>query len=162
MTTDLWTQGEDAFPPENQSLTGDRRTEARLAAVQALFAVGLLEGKGDPTTLQKDFAPRLKQRKADTKLFTLIFEAATADRPRYAAMLQAHAREDWPLERMDPVLLALFWAMAAELSANPAAGSKIVLNEFLNIAKGFVSQPEVSWLNAVGAQLATKLRADLA
>lgn len=161
MMHDAWMVGEDAFPPENTSLTKDRRTEARLAVVQALFGVSLLGTMGDDRQIAKEFAPRLKQRKADAKLWALVFEDAVRGRDRYAAMLAAHAREDWPIERMNPVLLALFWALVAELSANAAAGSKILLNEYLNIAKGFVEANEVAWLNAVGAQVATKIRGDL-
>lgn len=159
---DEWTQGEDAFPPENTSLTGDRRTEARLTAVQALFNPGLLSATPiSETELIAAFKPQLKARKADPKLFTLIVTEALQGQTRYQAMAHAHAREDWPIDRMDPILAALFWAASAELTANPAAGPKIILNEYLNIAKGFTGQAEVAWLNAVIAQIAAKIRGTL-
>lgn len=162
--TAAWEGGEDAFPPENENLTGDRRTEARLCAVQALFQVIVADADG--RTVARDFtAGRVKRTGADKKLFALIMaeaigEAPVDNRTRYRDLVAAHLLEGWTLDRLDPVQYALLWAAAAELSAHTQVGPKVVINEFMNISKGFAKPEEVAFVNAALDRMARKLRPD--
>ncbi len=162
--TAAWEGGDDAFPPENENLTGDRRTEARLCALQALFQV-IVTG-ADGKSVAKDFAAgRVKRTGADKKLFALIMDEAVGvapadNAPRYRDMVAAHLLEGWTLDRLDPVQYALLWAAAAEMSANTTVGPKVVINEFMNISKGFAKPEEVAFINATLDRIARKLRPD--
>ena len=154
-----WEDGPDAFPETTSSLTGDRRTEARLCALQALFAVG---NGTDPVEVRKQFVSELKARKADRSVFDTIFDEATDSHTnaevRYHELIAAHLHEDWPIKRIDPVIKALLWAAAAELAANTKAPKGAVLNEFINISKGFCAPKDVAFINAALDGIAKKLR----
>ena len=65
---------------------------------------------------------------------------------------------DWPLARIDPVLRALLRAGGAELAATGGAPSKVIINEYLDIARGFFTGPEPGLANAVLDRLARLLR----
>jgi N utilization substance protein B len=149
-------EAEDSTLPTT-SQTGHPRTEARLAAVQTLFAARSM-GE-DVAETAADLLPNAKQRKADAALYANIVAEAGESSNRYAAMLAAHMTDEWPLERIDPVHYAILWAAAAELACMPETPVKVIINEYLNIAKGFESQPpEVGFINAVLDKLAAKLR----
>ena len=65
---------------------------------------------------------------------------------------------DWPLARIDPVLRALLRAGAAELSMADGPPAKVVINEYLDVARGFFTGPEPGMANAVLDRLARLLR----
>lgn len=151
-----WENGEDAFPLENVSLTGDNRTEARLCAVQGLYQA-LVVG-ADARDVAKEFSVnKLNRRKADKKLFGLIMQEAGEGAERYRTLLEAEIQDGWEWKRMDPVLRALGWAGAAELTANDAPVA-VVISEYLNIAKAFVAPDEVAYLNRVLDGVGKKVR----
>lgn len=147
---------DSTFPTASQ--TGHPRTEARLAAVQTLFSARSMAQEVADTAA--DLLPNVKQRKADAALYATIVAEAGEGATRYAAMLGAHMTDEWPLERIDPVHYAILWSAAAELACMPETPIKVIINEYLNIAKGFEGQPaEVGFINAVLDKLAAKLRA---
>jgi transcription antitermination protein NusB len=74
-------------------------------------------------------------------------------------MLMEALPDDWPLARIDPVLRALMRAGAAELSMLDGPPAKVVINEYLDIARGFFTGPEPGLANAVLDRLARSLRA---
>ena len=159
MTTAQWEAGEDAFPSEKANLTGDKRTEARLCAVQALFqsrTMGL-----HPADVAEEFTrTRLPTRTADKKLFALVMDEASSGQDRYMAMISAHLLDNWSLDRLDPVQIALLWAALAELAANADAPTKVVFNEYLNISKGFMGEKEVGYINRVLDAAGKKIRGE--
>jgi N utilization substance protein B len=153
---DPWLQGEDAFP-EDGSLTGHPRTEARLGAVQALFSAR--ESGADAREAAVDLLPAVKKRKADASLFADITTEAAEGADRYKAMIAAHASDEWPIDRMDPVHFAILWAAVAELTCAPETPAKVVISEYLNIAKGFAAKSgETGFINAVLDKMAGKIR----
>lgn len=153
-----WEKGDDAFPLEGEQLTGDRRTEARLCAVQVVFQAKAMGAHVHD--IAGEFLPNVKKRKADKKLFALITEESGVGADRYEAMIAAHLLEGWSLDRLDPVHFALLWAACAELTANIEVGPKIILNEYLNISKGFAKAEDVAFINAALDRLARKIRGD--
>lgn len=147
---------EQTLPTVSQ--TGHPRTEARLIAVQTLFAARAMGS--EVSDVAADLLANAKQRKADAALYASIVAEAGEGTNRYAAMLANHMTDEWPLERIDPVHYAILWSAASELSCMPETPTKVVINEYLNIAKGFQGQPaEVGFLNAVLDKLAAKIRA---
>ncbi|MCP5404885.1 MAG: transcription antitermination factor NusB [Pseudomonadaceae bacterium] len=152
-----WEKGDDAFPATEASLSGDRRTEARVCAVQVLFAARKMNEPVDEVAAE--FLADVKARKADAALFAEIVAEAGEGAVRYRELIGAHMLDEWPLERLDPVLYALLWAACAELSVRPDLPVKVVVNEFLNIAKGFASKPaEVGFVHVVLDRVAGKIR----
>ncbi|HEX2859647.1 MAG TPA: transcription antitermination factor NusB [Alphaproteobacteria bacterium] len=155
-----WEAGEDAFPLENSPLVKDSRTEARICAVQALFQA---KARGqDVADVAAEFAgARLKRRKADKKMFDAITAEAARGAERHAALIGANLLEEWPMDRLDAVHYALLWAATAELFARADVTPPVVINEFVNIAKGFVASPEeVAFVNATLDKIARAVRGE--
>lgn len=64
----------------------------------------------------------------------------------------------WPIDRIDPVLRALFRAAGAEL-LDQATPPKVVINEFVDIARAFFPDGrEPKFVNAVLDHMAREAR----
>lgn len=152
-----WDAGDDAFPRDGKNLSGDARTEARVCAVQALFSARSMGETVDDVAA--GMLADVKARKADAAVFAAIVSEAGDGAGRYETLIANHLLDEWPMSRLDPVLYALLWAACAELAARPDVPVKVVINEFLNIAKGFASKPsEVGFVNVVLDRVAPKIR----
>ncbi len=151
-----WEGGEDAFPDHTKSLVEDSRTEARIVAVQWAASSLLV---GEPMALEAEtFAAQAKRRKADKKVFEVLATELAPHEARYSAMVQAHFKDNWPWARTNVVLRAVLLVAAAELTANPKLGTGAVLNEYMNIAKGFLPAEEVAFTRATLEKLVAVIR----
>jgi transcription antitermination protein NusB len=145
------------------------RTASRVAAVQALFQA---EQAGDnPETVIDQFVRhRLGDLEgqdgfedgrvpdAEVALFSHLVREAVRRQGVIDPLLVGALPGDWPLTRIDPVLRALMRAGAAELSMVDGPPAKVVINEYLDVARGFFTGPEPGLANAVLDRLARKLR----
>jgi N utilization substance protein B len=95
---------------------------------------------------------------AEVPLFTQIVRGAVRQQDTIDAMVTDALPADWPLARIDPVLRALLRAGGAELAATDGVPAKVVINEYLDIARGFFTGPEPGLANAVLDRLARLLR----
>lgn len=145
------------------------RTASRVAAVQALFQAE--QGPENPETVIDQFVRhRLGELPgtggfeegrvpdADVPLFARVVRAAVRQQDSIDLMLANALPEDWPLERIDPVLRALLRAGAAELAMEGGPPAKVVINEYLDVARGFFTGPEPGLANAVLDRIARLLR----
>ena len=148
------------------------RTASRVAAVQALFQAE--QGPDNPETVIDQFVRhRLGEipgesgfengriPDAEVPLFASIVRAAVRQQDTIDRMLAEALPPEWPLARIDPVLRALLRAGAAELSSsNTSPPAKVVINEYLDVARGFFSGQEPGMANAVLDRLARLLRTE--
>jgi N utilization substance protein B len=145
------------------------RTASRVAAVQALFQSE--QAQENPETVIDQFVRhRLgvtavehgyedgRIPDAEVPLFAEIVRAAVRQQDTIDVMVAEALPSDWPLARIDPVLRALLRAAGAELAAISGAPAKVVINEYLDIARGFFTGPEPGLANAVLDRLARLLR----
>ena len=145
------------------------RTASRVAAVQALFQaeqgpenaeavidqfvrhrLGLLPGTGG---FEDGRVPD-----AEVPLFARIVRSAVRQQDTVDRMVAEALPSDWPLARIDPVLRALLRAGGGELAMADGAPAKVVINEYLDVARGFFDGPEPGLANAVLDRLARLLR----
>ncbi len=146
------------------------RTASRVAAVQALFQ-SEQAGDSPETVIDQFIRHRLgdlagqdgfedgRIPDAEVPLFQrVVREAARRQDVNDPLLLQA-LPDEWPLVRIDPVLRALLRAGAAELAMTDGPPAKVVINEYLDIARGFFTGPEPGIANAVLDRLARSLRA---
>jgi N utilization substance protein B len=145
------------------------RTASRVAAVQALFQA---EQAGDnPETVIDQFVRhRLGELEgqygfedgrvpdAEVKLFSRVVREAVRRQDVIDPMLVEALPAEWPLSRIDPVLRALMRAAAAELAMTDGPPAKVVINEYLDVARGFFTGPEPGLANAVLDRLARVLK----
>jgi N utilization substance protein B len=153
-----------ARPPKTRT-----RTASRVAAVQALFQA---EQAGDnaETVIDQFVRHRLgvlegqdgfedgRIPDAEVALFSRVVREAVRRQDVIDPMLVEALPGDWPLGRIDPVLRALMRAGAAELSMADGPPARVVINEYLDVARGFFTGPEPGLANAVLDRLARSLR----
>jgi N utilization substance protein B len=95
---------------------------------------------------------------AEVPLFARVVRGVVLHQEAIDGMLTEALPADWPLNRIDPVLRALLRAGAAELRMADGPPAKVVINEYLDIARGFFTGPEPGMANAVLDRLARLLR----
>ena len=95
---------------------------------------------------------------AEVPLFPRVVREAVRRQDVVDPLLVDALPHDWPLARLDPVLRALLRAGVAELSMTDGPPAKVVINEYLDIARGFFMGPEPGMVNAVLDRLARSLR----
>lgn len=152
-------------PPEGPS-RGERRSAARLAAVQALYQMDLA-GKG----LNEVFAEFEtywigreiegdKYKPAETKLFRRIVKGVLAQQVPLDRQVDGTLAETWPLKRIETIMRAILRAGAYELLHAPDVPVKVVVSEYVDIASAFVDAEEVGMINAVLDKIARAARAE--
>ena len=148
---------------------GRPRTGARVAAVQALFQ-SEHTGESAEAVAQQFIRHRIGTGEgqdafeegrvplAHVPLFEAILKAAATRAEAGDAEIRAHLQKDWTLERLDPVLRALLRAAVAELLGGPEPPARVVINEYLDVARGFLDDETARFANGVLDALAHALR----
>ena len=147
---------------------GRPRTASRVGAVQALFQAEQA-GTNPETVIDEFVRHRLgaapgdgfeegRVPDADVILFARIVRTATAQQEQLDGMIVAALPADWPLDRLDPVLRALLRAGGAELWMQDGPPSRVVINEYLDVAHGFFEGDAPRLANGVLDRLAHLLR----
>ena len=131
------------------------RSAARLYAVQALFQ---METSGQtPTAIMREFEDHRfgatyeegEFAEGDVKLFRELVEKAVNWQAKIDQMTDRALVAKWPIDRIDPVLRALFRAAGAELTETDTP-PKVVINEFVDVARAFFPEgKESKFVNAV-------------
>ena len=150
------------------------RTASRVAAVQALFQ-SEQGGEAAETVIDQFVRHRLGELPgpehlggggfeegrvpdAHVPLFTRIVRTAVEEQDRLDGLIVAGLPEGWPMARLDPVLRALLRAGGAELSMQDGPPSRVVINEYLDVAHGFFTGEEPRMVNGMLDRLARDLR----
>ncbi len=140
------------------------KSAARLYAVQALFQ---MEASGQTCdAVGTEFETHRfgavyeddEMAEGDVPLFRRIMSDAVNWQGRIDQMTDRALVEKWPIARIDPTLRALFRAAGAELQ-NPATPPKVVINEYVDVAKAFFPDgKEPKFVNAVLDHIAREAR----
>lgn len=145
------------------------RTAARVAAVQALFQ-SEQAGENPETVIDQFVRHRLgapegtggyeegRVPDADVPLFARIVRTAVAQQDTLDRMLADALPQEWPLARLDPVLRGVLRAGAAELWMQDGPPSRVVINEYLDVAHGFFEGEEPRMANGLLDRMARLLR----
>ncbi len=145
----------------------EARRAARLAAVQALYQMEI----AGSTTAQalSDFdtgkLPRpdgdvlVGDIEGDLDLFKTLVEKAVDRQLTLDRAIARHLSKGWKLERLDAVARAILRAGAAELEQRADIPVAVVIDEYVEIAKGFFDGPEPGFVNATLDACAKDLRA---
>ena len=141
----------------------DRRTQARIAAVQALYQLSATDAAPDDV-VDEFRLHRMREAgpaaTADKALFTEIVQGACSDRAALNRMIEGSLSENWTLERMDRVLVALLNAAVWELHGRSEAPARVVIAEYVDVARVFFDNREPAFVNGMLDRLARTLRAE--
>lgn len=140
------------------------KSAARLYAVQALFQMEALGQTSD--SVQTEFEDHRfgaevdgdTLAEGDVDLFRALVDAAVTWQAKIDQMTDRALAENWPINRIDPTLRALFRAGGAELVRGETP-PKVVISEFVDIAKAFFPEGrEPKFVNAVLDHMAREAR----
>ncbi|AUH63524.1 transcription antitermination factor NusB [Paracoccus zhejiangensis] len=137
---------------------------ARLYAVQALFQMEASGQSADRVQREfRDFRIGAEdeggvQPEADENLFRRITDDAVTWQSRIDQSTDRALVAKWPIDRIDPVLRALFRAAGAEL-VTPKTPPRVVIVEYVKLAEAFFPEGrEPKFVNAVLDHMAHSLR----
>jgi len=141
-----------------------KKSAARLYAVQALFQ---MEAAGQTVDkVRREFETHRfgaiyeddEMVEGDTDLFRQILEEAVNWQAKIDQMTDRALVAKWPIDRIDPVLRALFRAAGAELTL-PATPPRVVITEYVDVAHAFFPDGrEPKFVNAVLDHMAREAR----
>jgi N utilization substance protein B len=154
---------EDVRKP-SQEEKRQKKSAARLYAVQALFQ---MEAAGQTVDkVRREFETHRfgaiyeddEMVEGDTDLFRQILEEAVNWQARIDQMTDRALVAKWPIDRIDPVLRALFRAAGAELTL-PATPPRVLITEYVDVAHAFFPDGrEPKFVNAVLDHMAREAR----
>jgi len=143
-----------------------RRSASRLAAVQALYELEMSEAPLDDILvefLQKRWdlqgdTPEGKLADPDKELFIKIVRGVAENTDKVSEMVSGALSEEWKIERLEKVLKNILISGAFELHNLRDVPPKVIISEYVDIAKAFFSGGEPSMVNGVLDRLARLLR----
>jgi len=140
----------------------DQRRSARFAAVQALYQMELTGG--DAATVAQEF---VDHRFSDAQMVTapdeVLFRAIVDGVPHRQTTIDraiaAGLSANWRLQRIDSILRAILRAAAYELVDRPDIPARVVIDEYIEIARRFSDEEQCAFVNAVLDRIAHVERA---
>jgi transcription antitermination protein NusB len=143
---------------------GERRSAARLAAVQALYQMDLTQ-KGlndiihefERYWMGKEIEGDL-YKPTDSALFRIIVQGVLDHQKLIDPTVDEMLAKGWPLKRIENVMRAILRAGAFELIKSPDVPVKVVISEYVDIARAFFEKEETAMVNAVLDRLAREVR----
>jgi transcription antitermination protein NusB len=150
------------------------RSIARTAAVQALYQMDLA-GTDINAVIQEfqhvRFEPSVvsadevsdddldeKAEGADPQFFADILKGVVRRQLDIDPMIDLQLADGWRLVRVDSILRAILRAGAFELLERTDVPARVVINEYINVAKAFFDAEEPRVVNGVLDRIAHKLR----
>ena len=143
----------------------NRRSAARLAAVQALYQMDvaatplnviLAEFESHWIGQEVEGSQYLP---AQAAFFREIVGGYLREQRRLDPLIDQTLAGGWPLTRIEAVLRAILRAGAYELDQRRDVPARVVVSEYADIAHAFLDREETGMINAVLDALARQLRA---
>lgn len=133
----------------------NRRSSARLAAVQALYQMDVAQT--DLEDVMTEFVNfRLGKEvegehmsKADVAFFQDLLAGIVREQRRLDPSVDNHLASKWRLNRIDSTLRAILRAGSYELLCRTDVPHAVVINEYVDIAHAFFEKDEPKVVNAV-------------
>lgn len=145
---------------------GEKRSAARLSAVQALYQMDLT-GKGVKEVLAEFETFWIgreiegdQYKPAERGLFRSIIQGVLAHQVTLDRTADRILSDSWPLKRVEALMRAVLRAGAFELTHTPDVPVKVAVSEYVDLASAFLDKDEVGMINAVLDRIARETRAD--
>jgi transcription antitermination protein NusB len=147
----------------SKPIVGTARAAARLAAVQALYQI---ESTGErPALVMTEFRQHRIGKAidddhyviADDKLFIAIVDGVTNDLESIDTSVSEHLTDGWSIERLDLIVKQILRAGVFELTSRADIPPKVVISEYVEVAKAFFERPEAAFVNGHLDSLARSL-----
>jgi len=141
------------------------RSGARLAALQALYQLEIAGAA--PEDVIEEFIQHRFGRDSeagiagpqDKEFFADLVHGVLKHQVEIDRSLARSLAKGWTLVRIDSILRALLRAAAYELVARPDVPAKVVIDEYVELARDFFTGDEPGFVNAVLDRVARSKRA---
>jgi N utilization substance protein B len=143
---------------------GEKRSAARLAAVQALYQMDLAGSALNDIFAEFETFWIGREiegdayKPAEVEFFRNVVKGVVGDQRRLDREIDDMLASGWPLKRIEAVLRAILRAGAYELAARPDIPGRVIISEYVDVAGAFVERDEAGMVNAVLEGLARQLR----
>ncbi|MEO1103636.1 MAG: transcription antitermination factor NusB [Pseudomonadota bacterium] len=144
----------------------NKRAVARLTAVQALYQMEVT-GSGARDIVKEFELFRLSQdvdgqtlRAVDLNWFDALVSGVVKHQREIDRAIDEALKEGWPLARIDVTLRALLRAGVFELMHRPEVPLRVVISEYVEVAKAFFGGDEPRLANGVLDRIGRRLRAN--
>jgi N utilization substance protein B len=143
----------DAIKPAKPAVKSPRR-RAREFALQGLYQWQL--SGNDEAAIEAHLRDSAGFDKADREFFVGLLRGVLAQHETLQEQLQVHL--DRPFSELSPVEASVLLAGAYELARYPQTPYRVIINEAIELAKGFGGTDGHKYVNGVLDKLASKLR----
>jgi N utilization substance protein B len=143
-----------ATPGKEKSAAKSPRRRAREFALQGLYQWQI--GGTDEAAIEAHLADAEGFDKADRQFFVGLLRGVMAQHTSLQEQLQQHL--DRPFTELSPVEASVLLAGAFELANYPQTPYRVIINECIELAKGFGGTDGHKYVNGVLDKLAAKLR----
>ncbi len=133
----------------------NKRGVSRLMAVQALYQMDI-SSQGLMETVTEYEATRLGQEvdgeqylEADPAWFRSIVSGVVKHQKEIDPQIQSSLTNDWPLSRIDTLLRQVLRAGVFELHYKKDVPSRVIISEYVDVAKAFYEDDEPKMVNGV-------------
>jgi N utilization substance protein B len=140
------------------------RSAARLAATQALYQIEITGGDADEV-IEEFIDHRFgadpetgNQGAHDEVFFKELIHGVLSGQTEIDRVLAASLASGWSLARVDSILRAMLRAATFELKGRADVPVKVVIDEYVELAKDFFDGDEPAFVNAVLDRLAREER----
>jgi transcription antitermination protein NusB len=143
----------------------NRRSAARLAAVQALYQMDiagtglneiLAQFEGHWIGRELDGAQYLP---AEAAFFRDLVSGVLREQRSLDPIVDKALAAGWPLKRIEAILRAVLRAGVYELEHRTDVPARVIVSEYVDIAHAFVDKEETGLINAVLDHIARRCRA---
>lgn len=142
----------------------ERRSAARLGAVQALYQMDLSGSDVGETLAQ--FSSRASGEnfedgqcgEADYRHLKDVVDGVVREQKAIDPTVDKILDKDWPLHRLDSTVRAILRAGAYELMFMERVPAKVAISEYVDVADAFFGAEEPRFVNGVLNQLARQQR----
>lgn len=131
------------------------RSAARLAAVQALYQIGM-EDISEARLLKEFHDHRLgaeiedaQYAEADVDFFDDLVKGVNARRDEINGVIEDNLNEKWKLDRLDITMRQILRAGVYEILARPDVPTATVITEYVDVAHAFFDPPEAKFVNGL-------------
>ena len=148
---------------DNKKIVGVDRSSARLSAVQALYEIDMTGVSADPVLLEflKDrwkFHSELTKDDQENcphiatpnyNLLTKIIRCVSAKQNEIDQIIRPSLSDELTIERLEVILRAILRAGTFELITFAKVPAKVIINEYVNVARAFFDDNKPSLVNGV-------------
>ena len=133
------------------------RHQSRLEAVKALYS-GEINEKSDSSKSPETLALEIislhqdaidDKKTIDEDFVTKIIIGVCTNKTTLDEKIEKHLGESWKLNRLGPVLHCILRAGVFELLHFNDTPLKVIINEYVNVTRGFYDEKEVGFVNGI-------------